>query len=58
MSPVQNRKLFNRYQAKKRQLILFNFVIRASRYVIHTRLQIQNAEETADTIEWKNWINI
>ncbi len=58
MGPVQNRKLFNRYQAKKRQLILFNFVIRASRYVIHTRPQIQNAEETADTIEWKNWINI
>lgn len=58
MGPVQNRKLFNRYQAKKRQLNLYSFVIRASRHVIHTRLQIQNAEETADTIEWKNWINI
>ena len=37
--------------------MISNFAIRAFRYVIHLSLLTQNAEETAETIEWKNWGN-
>ena len=56
--PRQNKKRFTRYQEKKRQVMISNFAIRAFRYVIHRSLLTQNAEETAETIEWKNWGNV
>ncbi|MGZ5502890.1 MAG: hypothetical protein ACXW1D_07520 [Halobacteriota archaeon] len=39
-------------------MMISDFAIRAFRYVIHLSLLTQNAEETAETIEWKNWGNV
>jgi hypothetical protein len=54
----QNRAHFTRYQVKKREVMVFDFAIRAFRYVIRFSLLSQNAGETAETIEWKNWVNV
>jgi hypothetical protein len=38
--------------------MIFHFAIQAFRYVIRLTLVTQNAEETAETIEWKNGGNV
>jgi len=38
--------------------MVFDFAIRAFKYVISFSLLPQIAEETAVTIEWKNWVNV
>jgi hypothetical protein len=38
--------------------MFFDFVIQAFRCVIPFRYAPQSAGETAETIEWKNWLNM
>jgi len=38
--------------------MVFDFAIRALKYVISFNLLRHNAEETAVTIEWKNCVNL